>query len=354
MATTAQEFFREKTQLPTELRTREFARLPLWVKEQSFFMAGVIRAEILDVFRGAAQAVVDGTVSEQEALRIIREGLAKSGYKPEPGQEGTIKDLNSVHRQLINLRTNVALARGWTTDAEIRLNSDLFPAYELKRGAFAEVPRLWKEKLWPETVRDSDSKASPDRMAALIDDPVWLALSDFGTPYAPLKWGSGMGQIAIGRRKAREWGLVPQTGPIPKAKPPESLNSTLEVTSKITDPAARQRVVDDLQGLAAWSGDKIVFTDPNGSRPWPVAVLSNLLAIDNIDGTENYQKRAIREWRDLGGDAAALKKMQEEFAGTDLLDDWNMLVRRLAKGEKLTKIGDLVKALAELAKSLFS
>ncbi len=67
---TPQDYFRKKTPLPTELRTREFARLPLWIKEQSFFMAGVMRAEALNTFRQAAQGVIDGTVSEQEALRI--------------------------------------------------------------------------------------------------------------------------------------------------------------------------------------------------------------------------------------------------------------------------------------------
>ena len=120
MATTAQEYFREKTPLPTELRTREFARLPLWVKEQSFFMAGVMRAEILEVFRSAAVAIQNGEINFARATEIVQEGLKKAGYTPEPGQEGTIKDLNNIHRQLINLRTNLKLANGWTQDSNMR------------------------------------------------------------------------------------------------------------------------------------------------------------------------------------------------------------------------------------------
>jgi hypothetical protein len=344
----AEEYFREKAVLPTELRTREFARLPLWIKEQSFFMAGVMEAELAGAFQRAAQAVLDGKMGEAEATRIIREGLEKSGYKPEPGQEGTIKDLNSVHRQLINLRTNVALANGWVNDAKRRQSANIMPALKLVRGRNANEPRLWETKLWPEAVAASGSKASPDRMAALIDDPIWLYLSDFGVPYTPLKWGSGMNQVAVFKTQAREWGLLPPKGKPPEVKPSESLNSSLEVAADQIPTDKRNEMLEKLDGLAVFSKDKLVFTDPNGSRPWPVPVLGNLLPRANVDGTENYQKRALREWRNLGGDAAAMKAMEKEFAGTDLLDDWNMLVRRVTAGERAQTTVAVVDALANL------
>lgn len=344
----AEEYFRGKRVLPTELRTREFARLPLWVKEQSFFMAGVMDAELAGAFQRASQAVLDGTMGEAEATRIIREGITKSGYKPEPGQEGTIKDLTTVHRQLINLRTNVALANGWVNDANRRKSANIQPALKLVRGRNANEPRLWMQKLWPEAVAASGSKASPDRMAALIDDPVWLYLSDFGVPYTPLKWGSGMNQVAVFKTQAREWGLLPPKGAPPEVKPPESLNSTLEVAADQIPPEKRNETLEKLDGLAVFVKDKLVFTDPNGSRPWPVPVLANLLPRANVDGTENYQKRALREWRNLGGDAAAMKAMEKEFSGTDLLDDWGMLVRRVTAAERLQTTTALVDALANL------
>ena len=344
----AEEYFRGKAVLPTELRTREFARLPLWIKEQSFFMAGVIEAELAGAFQRASQAILDGKMGEAEATRIIREGLEKSGYKPEPGQEGTIKDLNSVHRQLINLRTNVALANGWTNDVKRRQSANIQPALKLVRGRNANEPRLWETKLWPEAVAASGSKASPDRMAALIDDPIWLYMSDFGVPYAPLKWGSGMRQVAVFKTQAREWGLLPAKGEPPPVKPPGSLNSTLEVAADQIPPKQRNEMLEKLDGTAVFVKDKLVFTDPNGSRPWPVPVLANLLPRMNVDGTENYQKRALREWRNLGGDSAAMAAMEKEFAGTDLLDDWNMLVRRVTAGERAQTAVAVVDALANL------
>lgn len=345
----AEEYFRGKRVLPTELRTKEFVRLPLWVKEQAFFMAGVMDAELAGAFQRAAQAVLDGKMGEAEATRIIREGITKSGYKPEPGQEGTIKDLTTVHRQLINLRTNVALANGWVNDAK-RRQSKTMPAYELVRGNIPKEPRIWAQKIWPEAAAASGSKAKPDRMAALIDDPIWLYLSDFGVPYAPLKWGSGMRQSPITRTKAREYGLLPPKGEPqpPPPKPPESLNSTLEVAADQIPPEKRKETLEKLDGLAVFVKDKLVFTDPNGSRPWPVPVLANLLPRANVDGTENYQKRALREWRNLGGDDAAMKAMEKEFAGTDLLDDWQMLVRRITAAERIQTTTALVDALSNL------
>jgi hypothetical protein len=421
MATTAQEFFREKTPLPTELRTREFARLPLWVKEQSFFMAGVMRAEILEVFRSAAVAIQNGEINFARATEIVQEGLKKAGYTPEPGQEGTIKDLNNIHRQLINLRTNLKLANGWTQDANMRKASRAFPARELVRGGFVEEPRRWIEQIWPKAVSDTKSKLDPSRMAALHDDPIWLALSDFGATYAPLKWGSQMTFQAVKFSEAKQWGLLkpppkseqepipqtlppevkpadvwvpgkaplpalpkapkaPPTGPPPPPKvptpgetptptepqqeapkpppapvipprppspllvpppppprnpdptealPPPSLNSTLEVATEISDPEARKKVEREMGGLAIFVDDKLVFTDPNGTRTWPLDILAGVIQVDNVDGTENYQRRALREWAKLGGDEPAVDAMRKEFAGTDILDDFNRLIQRI-------------------------
>lgn len=345
----AEEYFRNKRVLPTKLRTKGFERLPLWVKEQSFFMAGVMDVQLAGAFQRATQAVLDGEMGEAEATRIIREGITASGYQPEPGQKGTIQDLNTIHRQLINLRTNVALANGWVSDTQRRQVSTLYPAMKLVRGRNANEPRLWMEKLWPEAVAATGSKAKPDQMAALLDDPIWLYLSDFGVPYTPLKWGSGMTQISLIKSKAREMGLLPPKGKVPPAKPAGSLNATLEIAADQIPVDKRREVIENLNGMGVFVGDKLVATDPNGSRPWPVDVLANLLPRPNVDGTENYQKQALAEWKKLGGDEEAMAKMAEKFAGTPTLDDFNMLARRIEAAEKIVGVVLLVDALANLA-----
>jgi hypothetical protein len=157
-----------------------------------------------------------------------------------------------------------------------------------------------------------------------------------------------MNQVAVFKTQAREWGLLPPKGKPPEVKPSESLNSSLEVAADQIPKEKRNGMLEKLDGTAVFVGDKLVFTDPNGSRPWPVPVLGNLLPRQNVDGTENYQKRALREWRNLGGDAAAMTAMEKEFAGTDLLDDWNMLVRRVTAGERAQTAVAVVDALANL------
>ena len=44
----------------------------------------------------------------------------------------------------------------------------------------------------------------------------------------------------------------------------------------------------------------------------------------------------------------AMRAMEKEFSGTDLLDDWNMLVRRVTAGERAQTTVALVDALANL------
>jgi hypothetical protein len=345
----AEEYFRGKAVLPTNLRSKDFYLLPLWLKEQAFFMAATMDVQIAGAFQRAAQAVLDGKMGEAEATRIIREGLTKAGYKPKPGEEGTIKDLTTIHRQLINLRTNVALANGWTNDVKRRQNAKLMPALELVRGRIANEPRIWAQKIWPEAVAASGSKASPDRMAALIDDPIWLYMSDFGVPYAPLKWGSGMRQVGVFKSQAREWGLLGPNEQPPPVKPPGSLNSTLEIAADQIPTEKRGELLETLNGMGVFVGDKLVATDPNGSRPWPVAVLANLLPRPNVDGTENHQKQALAEWKKLGGDAEAMQRMQTLFEDTDTLFSFNMLARRIEIAEGIVGGLLLVDALANLA-----
>jgi hypothetical protein len=156
--------------------------------------------------------ILSGEQGEAQATRIIRDAVKRVGYQPGPGWAGTSRDLNNVCRQLETLRTGLALANGWTNDVSRRQNAKLMPVLKLVRGRIAEEPRLWETKLWPEAVAASGSKARPDIMAALIDDPIWLYLSDFGVPYTPLKWGSGMNQVAVFKSQAREIGLLPPKG----------------------------------------------------------------------------------------------------------------------------------------------
>lgn len=223
---TPKQYFDAKTPLPTDMVTRELALLPLWVREQSYFMATVMREDTLSYFRKAAEEILSGRMNYAEATRIIREGLKASGYKPEPGQEGTIKDLTTLRRQMINLQTNVGLAQGWSEEVQRRKASRAFPASRLVRWGASQEPRMWAQRLWPEAVKPSGSGARPDEMVALLDDPIWWYLSDFNAPYTPLKWGSRMRKNAVGFTEAKRLGLLKpkpqQQAEAPPDAPPDA------------------------------------------------------------------------------------------------------------------------------------
>lgn len=368
------EFLRSKKLLPTDLRTKQLSRLPLWIKEQSFFMAGVTDAVLLESFRDAAQAVVDGRLSEAEATQGIREALAATGYQPGDGQEGTIKDVSTLRRQMLSLRTAVALAQGYGAEAKQWKAAAVFPAKELYRAAGAKIPRQWA-RLWPEAAKARNASmpdALPlrdDLMMAPMGDPIWVMLSDFGAPYDPLKYGSKMRQRPVGRRAAIAAGIVSENAeartPKPEGKPnaespapeapkvasaaPEpvipSPGAELEVKPGLPE-AARARVERDLKGLARWEGDSLIFTDPNGTRPSTPEALAPVIAGPNVDGTANFQRLALAEWQALGGDENALAEMRRKHAGEDMLDDFNRLADRLQRGSPGVRLVDLLAGLA--------
>ncbi len=366
----ASAFFSAKRDMPTDLRTAQLSRLPLWVKEQSFFMAGVINAEALSTFREAAQQVIDGNLSEQQALALIRGGLKKAGYKAGDGQEGTIKDLNTVRRQLVSLRTAVALARGYAKEVQYRASIAAFPCKELKRVGSAKVPRRWQQTIWPNAAAQRNAGfpdlvvLRPDVMMAPVGDPLWPMLSDFGAPYDPLKYGTGMRQSPVGFRAAQAQGLLPKAAlkpggarvpsspdiPQPPEPPIPSIGNSLEVKPDIKKEE-RPALSETLGGLARWEGDSLIFTDPNGTRPALPEQLAPVLRGLNVDGTENYQLAAVKEWLALGGDEDAFAAMREKHAGTDLLDDWNRLTDRLQAGSPGL---DLLVLLANLVRFLIT
>lgn len=350
---TAAEFQQLKTVLPTDLRTRELARLPAWVKEQASFMAGVTQATLAEAFRDAAARVAAGELSEQEALRDIRRALQETGYQPGDGQEGTIKDVSTLRRQMVSLRTAVELARGWAREQEQRKAGAAFPAQELFRAAGRKKARPWASRVWPAAVAQRNA-ARPDLpplkdevFIAPVGDPVWLLLSDFGVTYDPLKYGTGMRRRPVGFRKAQELGILPPRRP---AEPVRSPGERLEVPAADWTPAQRADALRRLPGLAEFSpdGTALRFTDPNGTRPYPPPALARLIARPNGDGSDNYQLTALREWEALGGDENALAELRTRYAGRDLLDDFNRLTWRLEQADPSRSIVGLLTELAAL------
>lgn len=267
----ADAYFRAKETVPAELRTAEWERAGQWAKERAFFSAAVTETEILDEFRQWAQKVVEGSTDESTARVQLQLFLDRVGYRPASGQEGTIKDLRSLRRLTVMLRTNRQLAQGYAEKVRgfgpgaIRL----YPAWELVRlGPVPQVPRDWRAR-WLKV----GGTLTPDgRMIALKQDLIWAELGSreafkdaLNVDYPPFAWQSGMGWMPVKFQEVKTLGMLEGWRP-PETKPLASPNESLEVKPRIQSGVLRHALAEKLQGLAEWRGDTLVFTDPNGTR----------------------------------------------------------------------------------------
>lgn len=259
-----------KLSIPGELRTAEWAMLPQWLRERAFYMAGVHQAEILDAYRKEAAAIVQGDSTVEQSRKKLEQFLTGIGYQPEPGQEGTIKDLRTMRRMQVALRTNAELLQGWgQKERGMRRGAiTAFPAWELIRMEPRTAPRID----WPQRFTRAGGELRDGRMIAMKDSPVWMELGNgdadsMGVDHPPFAWGSGMGWRAIGFREAKKLGVIPDGWRPPAAEPVASPNATLEMKPRISDRALREELARRLKGMAEWRDDVLVFTDPNGSRP---------------------------------------------------------------------------------------
>lgn len=274
---TADEYFGDKRNVPSEMRTAEWDRVGRWAKEKAFYSAGVAEAEILDEFRRWADQVVKGTTDESTARVQLQLFLKRIGYKAAPGQEGTIKDLSSLRRLTVMLRTNGQLAQGYAE--KVRGHGPgairLYPAWELVRlGPNPQMPRDWQDR-WQAV---GGTLTEDGRMIALKQDLIWAELGAkanfpdaLNVDHPPFAWSSGMGWMPVKHAVAKELGMLDGwTPPAPKpqdAPPISSPNESLQVKPRIQSPALRKELATKLAGLAEWRGDTLIFTDPNGTRP---------------------------------------------------------------------------------------
>jgi hypothetical protein len=112
---------------------------------------------------------------------------------------------------------------------------------------------------------------------ALKLSPIWAQLSRFGTPYPPFDFNSGMDVEDVGRRKARELGLLEdgETGPSaesPDRTPPAppSFNANLQATV----PTMRGDS-PEAEWLRAKFGDQIDIR--NGAVKWKGELIRGVL-----------------------------------------------------------------------------
>lgn len=321
--------------VPSELRTAEWSRLPQWTRERSFWMAGVTEHEILEEMRSIVEREALGEAGEFELRREWEEALDELGYQPEPGQEGTIKDLRSLRRFNIALRTNRALMNGWAQrEAGLRPGPvRARPAYELVRIRSVQVPRDWEAR-W----LAAGGELYEGRMMAPKTSEIWERLGSrelfddaLGVNYPPFAWGSGKGWKIVGARECVRVGLMTRwqireqvDSVIPFISSP---GESLETHPRITSPDLRTRLADELQGLARWEDDRLLFTDPNGTRTANPEELQQIwsesLPTEFHDAAPDglFQRQSVLDFADD----------PEAFATQPTRDQWDDLARAIGR-----------------------
>lgn len=236
------------------------------IRERSYWTARQGHYARVQGFRDRSQGIVDGNLSEADALREVRAMLKATGYQLEPGTEGTIQDLNSDARQRLILETNVAMVQE-RAYRDSMMGSLAYPAQRLVRIRYSRQPRDWAAR-WREAAAavNYEGVATDGSHIALLTSPIWRKLSRFDLPYPPFDFNSGMGVDPVDYEEALRHGLV-----IPEATVDdmdgESLNASLEASVAKMDGDLQQAFTDALKDCVEVEGDRVYYTDPNGTRP---------------------------------------------------------------------------------------
>ena len=233
------------------------------LRDRAFFSSRVESVRFLETCRTRIAEMLankpndEGAItSRAQVVSDIMRAARESGIA-----QGTerLTDPGSMSRANVIIDTNAGMAAGYAT--AIQSNSYgarlAFPAQELVRIEERQVPRSW-QNIW----RSHGGKIYPGgRMIALKEDPIWSAISRFGTPYPPFDFNSGMGVDDVSYEEALKLGVIPSEGyQPPKESPLENFNASLEAELTM------DRKSDAIHALREAFGDQIVQVD--GKVKW--------------------------------------------------------------------------------------
>jgi hypothetical protein len=272
-----------KALLPTDLNSAQLAQLPADLRERAVFSAKVSNADFLqkindlttrivspETIRGPDSSQVSGFRSQPSgpgqymdiptARLALKQQLLSLNYQPTTEQRGTITDLSSDARLNLILSTNTQMAQGYAAWFRDQSPSTLeaVPAQELYRLEDRKERRPWGQ-IWNNAIQSLGSATTgipvedlhaDSGMFALKNDPIWTAISiDFGLPYPPFAFGSGMWTRDVSLSEAQDLGLVNSPDDIPDPDL-RGFNDGLEATITDLAPLLQQALETSLKGLA--------------------------------------------------------------------------------------------------------
>lgn len=262
-----------RTPVGSALRTADWADVPVALREQALFSAGVENARILGTMReklleGMSQARPDGTgMDRARFVADLRQVLGAA-----PGDSGQLTDLTSDRRlsliwEFQTASAHAAAARQVSLDPNVL---DAFPAWRLTRVESRLVPRDWYSRWALAGELVGWEGASQSQMVALITSPIWTALSRFDRPSPPFDFGSGMGVELVDRDETESLGLLPKGEP-----PAERLERLREASAEAQrtwkqelKASVRDLRPETLEALELQFGDQVSIDRTAGTAGW--------------------------------------------------------------------------------------
>lgn len=272
--------------------------------DRAFFSAKVDDIRTVASLQAKVQEALD--LSSRDAGRAF---MDKSNFIAQmrnelgalPGDSGDLQDITSAKRLglIYDFQVEDAMEFGRHQIGQDPDLLDAFPAQELVRIEARLEEREW-DKIW----QDAGGTLFDGRMIARKDSPVWLKISDFGRPWPPFKFGSGMGVDDVARDEAEELGVL---GPDDTVAPTlADFNQGLQANLPASSPGV-------LEGFKSIFGDQVdvITQGPQaGKVTWQGDRIGKLYA-DALAGTSS-------KWSLDLGEATADTVAQGKTAGVDL------------------------------------
>lgn len=233
-----------------DLTSDDWASISAGIKDRAFFSSRVESTRFLDMCRTRIAEMLANKPSESGAvmsraqvvsdiMRAAREsGIARGTER--------ITDPGSMARANVIIDTNAGMAEGYLAAMQANTYGArlAFPAQELVRIEERINHRRWRD-IWT----SHGGRLYGNRMIALKEDPIWIAISRFGTPYPPFDFNSGMGLDDVSFEEAVSLGVIQSDYQPPQKSPMKSFNEKLEADCDFKN--------DEWTRLKAVFGDQI-------------------------------------------------------------------------------------------------
>ncbi len=207
--------------LPTSLSAQELMDLDPLIRKRAVFSARVESSRHLTVLDNIIGMILDPErnpdgsprepgqyMNEARARMLLRAHLEQLGYRPDPADENTVKDLRSEQRIRMQLDYPVSFARNFGHAKQMNDPAvlDEFPGQRLL-PSYADEPRGdgWWAARWKAAGLPGPFGSD---FVALRSDPGWARLSVFGYPYPPFAWGSKREVEDVDRETCEAYGLI--------------------------------------------------------------------------------------------------------------------------------------------------